>query len=589
MFTRGFQVAVSGLCGLFALATANALVLEGQVTDSSGAPVPGVMVTVISSSAAAEKTKVFTGADGRYHVPDFGKSVHVNSLRIKVSKLGYDQSAPATDVLTQLLKEEPGEVVEVDFTMKPITNIAHQVPASAWLAKAPDGAATNRTILACTQCHQLPNERVINFAKNLAGLDENQREQSWRAMTSYMRIAFYGVLQAEHAPSLDDLPIATLMDPAHSFINQEDEDMLAPLLAKYLPTNFDHFDVKDASVFTSGKLGVNKRTLIREYPWPETGSFLRETVVVDGDVWSVDIQRNRLAKLNKETGGYTWYDVPLVGASAPHTLVPDAEGNIWITLLGGMGQAAAMFNPKTEAWRFYDGFAAGLAAHDFSAGRNYTMEFDDKGFNWMTIIDRNDLVGFNRDSGEIITVDLPLAPGETRDNELHACAYGAGMTSDKNVWFAQCFGRFGRFNTKTMEFDHLVDFPETQGPHRFQVGDDDLIYVSLLGSSEVMIYDGKALKEVKRIKMPDSRSALYSLLWDPVRKVIWSGVINNDTIFRIDPVTEEITEYPMGIKDLHIRMMAIDKDNGDIWITNSPLPPEDHETNRLFLFRPGDI
>ena len=326
----------------------------------------------------------------------------------------------------------------------------------------------------------------MNFARNLDGLDESQREQSWRAMTSYMRIAFYGVLQSEHAPSLEEMgiPVDVLMNPGHSFINQEDEDVLAPLLAKYLPTNFDEFDIKDAGSFTTGNLGVNGRTMIQEYVWPEEGSFLRETVVVDGEVWGVDIQRNRMARLDKATGGLEWHDVPVMGASAPHTLVPDADGNIWTTLLGGAGQAAAMFNPKTGDWRFYDGFDAGLAAHDFSAGPNYVMDWDDRGFNWMTIIDRNKLVGFHKDTGEIITVDLPTPEGEDAANPLHIGAYGGGMTSDKHVWFAQYFGYFGRFNTQTREIDHLVEFPDLEGPHRFQVGDDDGIYVALIGSGE---------------------------------------------------------------------------------------------------------
>ncbi|MCG2634498.1 MAG: carboxypeptidase regulatory-like domain-containing protein [Gammaproteobacteria bacterium] len=568
---------------------ASALVLEGQVRDEAGQPIAGVMIKVVSSSAGAEATKVFTGADGRYRLPDLSSNVHINSLKISTFRLGYDQTSPGTDVLTQLAPDANAEVVQVDFDMQSTRNVAHQVPASAWLAKSPAGTERNRTLLACSQCHQMPNARVQDFAASLDGLNEKQREQSWRAITSYMRIAFYGALQAEHGPGLEDMPVEQIMKPEHSFLDQGDEDALAPFLAKYMPTNFDQFDIDDVDQFSSGRLGVNERTVIREFPWPVGTSFLRETAVMDGQVWAVDIQRNRLARLQPDNGSYRWYDLPRMGVTAPHTLVPDNEGNLWVTLLGGTGESAAKFNPRSEEWTFFGGFPKGVVAHDFSAGANYKMAFDHRNFNWMTIINKNSLLGFNPDSGAVEHYPLPTPKGEDPNNPDHTAVYGGGMTSDGNVWFAQYQGNFGRFNTKTMKVDHLVEFPQRQGPHRFQIDDNDMIYVSLLGSGEIMVYDGIKLQEVKRIALPDRNAAPYSVAWDPIRKVLWAGVTNNNTLFKIDPKTGESWDYPIEIKDLHIRMIAFDESNGDLWVTSSPLPPESAATNRIFQLHPGDI
>ena len=586
----GFQKLLPLFLGLSLFhISASALVLEGQVKDQDGKPVAGVMIKVVSSSAGADTTKVFTGKDGRYRLPDMGTNVHINSLKIDTFRLGYEQTSPTNNVLTELADQSNPEVVKVDFSMQAIQNVAHQVPSSAWLAGTPSGEDRNRMMLTCSQCHQMPNERVRNFATSLEGLTESQREQSWRAIAAYMRIAFYGALQAEHAPGLAELPIEEIMKPEHSFINQADEDALAPFLAKNMPTNFDNFDIEDVGSFTTGRLGVNERTVIREYTWPVGTSFIRETAVVDGEVWSVDIQRNRLAKLNPKNGSYRWYDLPRMGATAPHTIVPDLDGNLWLTLLGGTGESAAMFNPKSEEWRIFGGFPKGMVAHDFSAGANYKMAFDKNNFNWMTVINDNSLVGFNPDTGAVERYLLPIPAGESASNPDHIAVYGGGMTSDGNAWFAQYNGYFGRFNTTTKEVDHLVEFPDRQGPHRFQIGDDDMIYVGLLASGEIMVYDGANLKEVKRIPLPDRNAAPYSLAWDPIRKVIWAGVTNNNTLFKIDPITGEAEEYPIEIKDLHIRMIAIDENNGDLWVTSSPLPPEEAAMNRIFQLHPGDI
>ena len=567
------------------ISPAHAIEISGKVTDQGGAPVYGVMIKVASSSAAAEVTKVFSDRAGNYRVRDLGDNVHVNSVQLSTFKLGYEQRSPTSQVLPQLVdKVEDGQVT-VDFVMAPIQNVAHQVPASAWWALTPDSPEKVRTITNCTQCHQMPNEASIRFATNVGSADEAAREQAWRAMTQFMRVQAYGVLQSEHQPDANAELMAMMADPEHSFFNQLDEDILAPWFAKHMPTSFDHYDVADIDKF-AGELEVTANTVIREYPWDDL-SFVRETAVVDGQFWVVDINRNRLGRLEPDSGAYIWYDLPLLGASAPHTLVPDRNGNLWVTLLAGSGAGAAMFNPKTEQWKTYDGFPVGAMGHDFSIGADYMVDFDPAGMNWMTMISHNQLAGFHRDTGEVEVYDLPMPKTET--NPGHVAVYGGALSADGNVWFAQVFGYLGRFNTTTKEVDHLVDFPPGTSPHRIAIGDDDILYVSLLGTAEILLYDTVNLKEIKRVKLPDAASSLYAVTWDPVRKVVWSGVCNNDSIFKYDPATDKITEIPLQMKDLHIRMIAVNRDNGDLLIANSPLPPGDHEMRRVFLLHPGDL
>lgn len=566
-------------------APAYGLGLEGTVRTPQGEPVAGVMVTVRSASAAAAVTKVFTGPDGRYRVPDLGAQVYVNSMQVNASKLGFEQRSPAQPGVAALAPVIENGMAKVDFTVAAVDNIAAQVPASAWIHAMGESELRNDLVNVCTQCHQMPNEQVKAFAANLGQLDVAQREAVWRAMFQTMRMKFYGVLQAENAGKPEPEAIAALAKPENSFINVEDENLLAPWLAAKFPTDFTQYPVADAKTWRAPQ-GTNARTVIRQYPY-DAKSFVRETAILDGEVWVDDIARNRLGKLDPATGAYIWYDVPSLGAPAPHTLVPDAHGNLWVTLLEPGGKSVARFTPKTGVWKIYAGFPEGIVAHDQSPGPGYVIRFDKQGYSWLTLITHNQVIGFNPETGDVTEpYDLPMAEGET---PFHISVYGGAMTPDGHYWFAQNNGGLGRFNTETRTVDHFVDFERGTGPHRMVVADDGTLYVGLIGSGQILAYDTQALKPIKTIDLPDRAASLYSLIWDPVRNALWSGVVNTDRLFKYDIASGEFSEYPTGIKDLHVRIGAVHPKTGALWIASSPIPSEnDPEVRWVFSLNPGD-
>lgn len=594
-FTQGIEMnerlhgwRVWGLRCVLAMAspTAIAIGVTGQVTDSTGKPLAGAMVTVRSASAVATVTRVFSGSDGSYRVPDLGANIYANSVHVSVGKLGYEQQAPEKESsLWVLAPQINAGSARVDFVLKAVTNVAGQVPASAWIHRMGESPLRNDLVNTCTQCHQMPNDQVKKFASTLAQLEVPQREQMWRAMFSVMRMQFYGALQSENAPPVSAETIATAVKPENSFINQQDEDLLAPWLARKFPTRFDDYPLADAKSW-SAPLGVNQRTIIRQYPYPAQ-SFVRETAILDGVLWVDDIARNRIGRLDPANGNYTWYDVPSGGAPAPHTLVPDADGHLWVTLLEAEGKSVARFNPKDGTWRVYDGFPQGVAAHDQSPGTGYVIAFDKAGYSWLTLITHNQVIGFHPETGEVTPAyDLPMPKG---GSPFHTGVYGGAMSADGNYWFAQNNGGLGRFNTTTRKVDHYVEFESSTGPHRMVVHPDGTLYVSLIGSGQILAYDTKNLKEIKRIDLPDRAASLYSLIWDPVRNALWSGVANTDRLYKYDIKTGTFAEFPTGIQDLHARIGAVDPQTGDLWVANSPIPTKDPEVRWVFSLHPGDI
>ena len=113
--------------------------------------------------------------------------------------------------------------------------------------------------------------------------------------------------------------------------------------------------------------------------------------------------------------------------------------------------------------------------------------------------------------------------------------------------------------------------------------------MSLIGSGQILAYDTKNLKEIKRIDLPDRAASLYSLIWDPVRNALWTGVANTDRLYKYDIKTGTFAEFPTGIQDLHARIGAVDPQTGDLWIANSPIPTKDPEVRWVFSLHPGDI
>jgi len=588
-YRRGWQQCCRGVLGLIfglMVGPVSALSIGGQVVDEAGKPLAGVMVTAESSSAAAFATTVFSADDGRYQLPDLGSNVSVNSVRIGARRLGHRQVTPAAAELVDITPEtaNPMGPFQVDFVLQPQANVADQVAPALWTNSVPESEGKYRTLMQCVTCHAVPNERVKRFAASLDGKPLAVREQAWRGIVAYMRVQLYGALQAEHS-HVENIPEAVRRAGANELISPEDEDYIAGWLAEHMPTRFDNLQLSETELHPA-PLGANANTVIEEFAWP-AGSFSREVAKVPGSpyVWAVDLERNRLMRLDPSNGALAWFDLPVRGASAPHTLVPGPDNKLWIACLAGDGTGVVIFDPQTETWETHKGFGAQAMSHDFSIDPNYRVSFDDKGRTWLTQVAVNRLASFNPVSGEIATFDLPLMERET---PAHAAVYGLVKTSDNNVWYTQVAGsQMGRFNTTTLAVDHLIEFPLSVGPRRLAVDENDILYVPLFSAGQLYIFDAKAMKHLATVDLPDRSAAPYNVSWDSTRKVLWVGTTNADKLYRFDPKDRSFTEFPLPRRDAHLRMMSVDHETGDLWMSYAPIPISG-DKSMIARLHPGD-
>ncbi len=556
-----------------------------MVRTSDGQPVAGAMVTVDSSSAAAATTTVFSGADGNYRVPDLGPGVGYNSLSIGCRKIGFVQSAPepryVTDLIRQSLAVAREYGVEITCVLRPEANVAGQASASAWLSSAIPDAEPGRArfIWTCSNCHQAASDNMRIVAAALSRNSESEREAAWRAIGTGMAARFANATSVQHGA-----PPGVAADPYALFMNKEDVDNAARILAKYMATDFDRLPLSSVPKAESLQ---SEKTVIQEFDFRVSDAFVREVAVTPSSpyTWGVDINHNRLLRLNPATGETRWLDIPGTGAFAPHTMTPARDGTIWLTLLEpNDGVAEVQFDPKKETFRAYGGFPKGIATHDFAGSPGYFAEFDNQGYGWLSNPAGNSLVGFNPQTGDVVNYPLPLPPGET--SNLHVLLYGAAMTAGKNVWFTQLGGYIGEFDTVKRKVTTLINLPVGNAPRRLAVGDDEILYVPLHGDGSIYVYDAKNHKHLGTYSLPDRNAAPYAVTWDPVRKKVWVANANSNSLYQFDPVTKSFRELPLPRRNSYVRMIAIDQQTADLWLTYAPIPQTHSLITRIGL---GDL
>ena len=551
----------------------------GGVVRSGGEPVPGVMITIqnllTGNNGEPASVTLVSDRQGRYAMT-LDDRVAANDLVVRAARLGFVTAGQSRVVGKDSLR--------VDFDLSPTDNIAGQAPPSAWLGEFPlDDRDARFVVGQCAGCHGFPDGKVQHFASNLRYLGSGGQlapkeirtlhENAWRAAVQYMRVmTFYYAPGMAPRWGFDDqsADFAALLTPEFGLFTVEEEDAAATAITQYLPLDYSHLHIADYPAADT-PLALNAGGRIEEFDL-RTGGWTREVAWTPGSnfVWIVEDSADRLGRLNPNTAEISWLDLPgaAEGPQGPHTINAGRDGSIWISLEESYGMAR--FEPADESWRVYPGFGQGAIAHDTCLDHERYVKFDQRGRLWLTLIGENKLAELDLETGDISKYPMPHKAGET---PFHAALYGCVMASDgEMIWISQLNGIVGGFNTRTKQLETVIDLPFGAIPHRFAIDDNDIIYVALSGDGQVLVYDTRARKELRRLDLPDRNSAPYATTWDPYRRVVWVAASNSDAIYRIDPETGEGAVVPLPRKRTYLRMIDIDRRNGDLWTTYAPLP-----------------
>ena len=126
------------------------------------------------------------------------------------------------------------------------------------------------------------------------------------------------------------------------------------------------------------------------------------------------------------------------------------------------------------------------------------------------------------------------------------------------------------------------------GPRRLAVSDDDVLYVPLYGSGQLIAYDTRSHKQIGIYDLPDRASAPYAVTWDPVRKVVWIPTSNADVLYRFNPADKSFTALPMPRAGAFLRMVDIDAKTGRLITSYSNIVEQVHGPRMALIIEPGD-
>jgi len=539
--------------------------LAGRVTEASGRPIGGALVTAHHLTLARDTT-VYADGEGRWTLP----ALEPGRYHLRARRPGFRDRIVMVDLAAG--KNAPEALVlerETDAR-----ELAWQLPANRWLALAvahlPDDAAREEFVRQCTFCHQQGS-----WATRV------QRDpEEWRKIFALMA-RMGGILSTR---------VRTALPEALNAAYDE---------SSYVPALGEHFVPPPPPDAAAG------RAVITEWEVGGVGSMQHDlTVHPDGHVYSVDTTQDKLYRLDPRTGERRTFDIPAGDSPlggvfstrqpipanadahvAPHSLQVGPDGSIWITLC--LGNKIARFDPGTERFEVFVQ-EEGLYPH--------TLRFDRRGRVWYTLAVSNQVAMIDPATRERRTYRLPartwgesfavravpvvlwlgrwvnLDAERAGDGPQLPIPYGIDIAPDGAVWFSQLNAqRIGHLDPETGDI-RLIDTPFS-APRRLRFDARGNLWIPGFSSSVLARYDPRT-EEFRTWDLPTEPRGTetpYALNVDRRTGAVWICGTQSDTLIRFDPSAERFTVYPLPTRVTYTREIEFDAD-GAVWTSNSNLP-----------------
>ena len=564
-------------------ASALAASLHGQVRDQNNNPLSQVQVIFDRDETAtgASVVTVFTNAQGTFSFPGDYADALAGALPVSARALGYEQ------VSREIINSASGSAFELTFVMAATSNQVAVAPASAWLGRIEDRQVKSSFILNCVDCHQVPAPEVRAYAGNIANMEApdslQARTRDWDALVKYMNyLSGWEFARGSGSDQVVDPNGAT--EGAYYVGN----------VPEVVNTLVEHFN--DAMDTITGydwgaPVIANDNTVIWEYEVPHPNAIREALMLGDpAQLWLADVASNNMIVVDVASGEQTLQEVPTNGIlMSPHSLHRGADDSLWVTpLFNSIIGHKDMATGEWETWQLKtnDGRSPGI--HDLSFGWEHELLSDERGRIWFSDIGNNAVGYFEPNEGNADIWTAPASPGR---EDFAPAMYGLIMNdAHDEVWYSQLRnGTVGGFDISREEYIGPFQLPDPNaGPRRITITEDDMMYVALYGSGQLLEFDINSRETVGIYDLPDIASAPYAATWDPLRKVVWIPTANGDVIYRFDPATKEYGVLPMPRTQAFMRMLDIDEDTGVLIASYSNIVEIVQGPRMALIIDPGD-
>jgi len=530
---RMLWVFLAAVCATMPLA-ASTLVIKGVVTDSSGKPVRGA---IVSAKSGMKTISRFSQTDGKYE--------------IAVAAGTYDVTVEAYGFAIKKVSVDTAKAGETNFSLSPANLSLARLTGSELESLLPDSAETKLLRSRCIECHSLPTiirrrgQSASEWRDFLPQMAKGATDEPFANVTPQELDSLSAALEKYFGPTSAYFNLdadASELKAHVKHVEPSDEALRSTLIQYDVPTKISRphsieIDLKtnvawfgEESFYGNKAARFNMETeTFQEYPLltekarPHTGA-----VASDGRYWVALAHSNdpaKLASVDPETGEvkqYYWRE-----KKAPaHTLTLDHSGNVWFS--GGTSGDLWSFDVKKQQFSSHPysvpaAYPKGTMqdwgeipgeSHP-AQGRSYDVTVDNEGMVWFSEIALGTLVKLNP------------ATGETKDIHPEGTVSIRGIIVDPedNLWFGDFLGhRFGKLNVKT--------------------------------------------GAIKFYKPPTPNATVYGVNYNQADGTVWFADMSGNNVTRFDPKTEHFTEYPIPQRPDRSYARFIGADiKGRVWFT----------------------
>ena len=496
--------------------------VSGTVKNASGQPMGGVMVSAFDDNRR-QSVSVFSQTDGSFLFDD----LHDATFKIRARLPGQrdqwiEKVTLGNDAVAIAMEPATGEELEA------------QRPASSAFAQLKFDSPRDRLNfkMNCSYCHQI----------GTAGFRTPEIPVDWETMIT--RMDGFGGLYPHTKETIVQRIIDTYKDDA------------VDNWPEYVPPTAPSGMVTKAKI-TAWEMGE-----------PYVGSFHDLEVGDNGLAYVVHIGKQYTATLDPKTGERIYYHLPR-GSHGPHSIEPDNDGNMWLTLC--VSGEMARFDLESKEYTITSSAEAPAERGSWP----HTLRVNPKdpiGYIWYTDAGRNSV--FRQHPKTLERKEYPLlkagqVSGSGKGESKGITPYGLDYSPvDGMIWYSKLNGnRIGRIDPKAPDGDITEWNPPFRGPRRLHVAPDGNIWVPGFGSGVFGKFDPKT-EEWTTYPLPDYINQIPYALNVAPDGMVWICGTGNDTFYRFNPETKYLIEFPLPYRVSYTREIEFDKD-GNIWTSTS--------------------
>lgn len=497
--------------------------IYGLVRDQSGKPMGGVMVSAFDAERRMS-TSVFSQPDGSFQIDELAEG----NFRIRARLLGQ---------LDRWLEDVKLGATELVFSMKPATgkDLEYQRPADSAFGMLEFDNVRDRLNfkMMCAYCHQI----------GTLGFRTPEKPVDWETMIRRM-------------------------DGFGGLYRHTQDTIVQRVIDTYKGDAVDSWPAYEPPPAPSG-MAANAKITAWEMGKPFEGSFHDlEIGPDDGLAYVVHIGRQYTATLDPETTERIYYKLPR-GSHGPHSIEPDNDGQMWLTLC--VSGEMAKFDLQTKEYTI-------TSSAEPPAERGswpHTLRVDPKdpeGLIWYTDAGRNSVFRFHpktleRKEYKLLEANQVKAGGKGESRGI--TPYGLDYSPvDGTIWYSKLNGnRIGRIDPKVPDGDITEWNPPFRGPRRLHVAPNGVVWVPGFGSGVFGGFDPKT-EEWKVYPLPNYENQIPYALNVAQDGMVWVCGTGNDTLYRFNPETEYLVEFRLPTQVSYTREIEFDAE-GNVWTSTS--------------------